>query len=157
MNRDLPLDLSPIIRHLEFTYPSEGCGVLLRKDQGGWRVLPMVNVYDRYHGKDPVRFPRTSRTAYLFDPREWLRVLEEAERSGEQVACVFHSHIDAGAYFSAEDRIMAAPDGDPLLPGVTYLVVAIDAGLATGATLFWWESGEFKESAVSLSGRQSQT
>jgi proteasome lid subunit RPN8/RPN11 len=110
----------------------------------------MANAYDRYHDRDPGRFPRTSRTAYLFDPKEWLAVSQEVEAGQEEVACVYHSHIDVGAYFSAEDRIMAAPDGEPLLPGVGYLVVAVDGGKASAAKLFRWEGGAFQESVVPL-------
>ncbi len=110
----------------------------------------MANVYDRYHGVDPERFPRTSKTAYLFDPREWLQVTEQAERQNERVACIFHSHGDVGAYFSQEDRAMAAPDGITLFPDVSYLVVAVDQGRATWARLFWWNGSDFAERHVPL-------
>jgi [CysO sulfur-carrier protein]-S-L-cysteine hydrolase len=143
-------DLSEVIAHAEEEYPRESCGVLLLRD-GRWRVRRLVNAYDRYHAKDPSRFPRTSRTAYLFDPKEWLQISQEAEEQGEQVACVYHSHIDAGAYFSAEDRAMAAPDGEAILPGTAYLVLAVDAGKVTAAKLFRWQDGEFQETPVVLS------
>jgi [CysO sulfur-carrier protein]-S-L-cysteine hydrolase len=146
---ELPPELGEVLRHLEGCYPAEGCGVILRGPRG-WVVRPMVNVYDRYHAADPERFPRTSRTAYLFDPKEWLRVSEQADSEGQQVMCVFHSHADVGAYFSREDREMAAPDGEPLLPGVSYLVVAVDSGKATAAKLFWWVGQDFREHAVPL-------
>jgi proteasome lid subunit RPN8/RPN11 len=146
---ELPKDLSAVLRHLEAAYPAEGCGLLLRAGDV-WRVRPMENAYDRYRARDPERFPRTSRTAYFFDPKEWLRVSEEAEAAGETVACIFHSHADVGAYFSAEDRDMAAPDGEPLMPGVTYLVVAVDQARATAARLFWWHQGTFAERVVPL-------
>ncbi len=147
----LPRLLSEVIAHAEADYPREACGLLLLRE-GHWRVRPMANAYDRYHGKDPVRFPRTSQTAYLFDPKEWLQISTEADANGEQIACVYHSHVDAGAYFSAEDRAMAAPDGEPILPGTAYLVVAVDAGKATAAKLFWWERGDFQQSEVRLPG-----
>src|SRR5215472_12234123 len=92
----LPGDLSEIITDVEAGYPMESCGLLLVR-QGQWRVRPMANVYDRYHAVDPERFPRTALTAYLFDPKEWLRACREAEDLGEEIACVYHSHIDAGA------------------------------------------------------------
>jgi proteasome lid subunit RPN8/RPN11 len=145
----LPPGLSEIIAHAEADYPREACGVALLRD-GNWRIRPMVNAYDRYHAKDPVRFPRTSKTAYLFDPKEWLQVSKEAEAQGEEIACVYHSHVDAGAYFSAEDRAMAAPDGEPVLPSTAYLVLAVDRGLATAAKVFWWEEGDFQESSVAV-------
>ncbi|WP_407653751.1 Mov34/MPN/PAD-1 family protein [Archangium lipolyticum] len=144
----MPEDLSEVIRHLEAAYPREGCGVLLRAGEGGpWRVRPLRNACDALH---------TSRTAYAFDPREWLGVLLEAEARSEHVACVFHSHVDRGAYFSDEDRRQAAPDGQPLIPGVTYLVIAVRAGCARDAAIFWWECGGFQDRRVSLDllGRQ---
>lgn len=144
-------DLSEVIAHAEEEYPRESCGVLLLRDGRRWRTQRMTNAYDRYHAKDPSRFPRTSRTAYLFDPKEWLQISQEADERGEQVACVYHSHIDAGAYFSAEDRAMAAPDGEPILPGTAYLVVAVDGGKVTAGKLFRWQDGEFRESPVVLS------
>lgn len=135
--------LSKVFAHAESDYPREACGVLLV--QGGrWEVKPLANAYDRYHAADPVRFPRTSRTAYLFEPKEWLRVSTRADADGAQIACVYHSHVDAGAYFSAEDRAMAAPDGEPILPSTAYLVVSVVAGKAGPAKLFCWESGEFR-------------
>jgi proteasome lid subunit RPN8/RPN11 len=151
MKPELPSDLSQVLRHLELAYPAEGCGLLLRKGQF-WRFRPMANAYDRYHAMDPERFPRTSKTAYLFDPKEWLSVLRESEERGEEIACVFHSHVDAGSYFSSEDKAMAAPDGVPVLPGTVYLVVAVDGGNASAASLFWWDAGKFQHSPVVLPG-----
>ncbi len=145
----LPADLTPILKHLEAAYPNEGCGLIF-SGPNGLRIRPMQNAYDKYHRVDPERFPRTSRTAYLFDPKEDLIVQREAESTGERVHCVFHSHGDVGAYFSQEDRAMAAPDGEPLLPGVCYLVVAVDQGKSTAAKLFVWEGGDFREFPVRI-------
>ncbi|HVE86396.1 MAG TPA: M67 family metallopeptidase [Myxococcales bacterium] len=148
---ELPADLGPLLRHLEACYPNEGCGVVLRGAPGGpVRVRPMENAYDRYHAQDPEAFPRTSRTAYHLDPRELLAVFREADDRGEALACIFHSHADAGAYFSAMDRTLAAPDGEPLYPGVGYLVVAVDQGRATAARLYRFEAGDFREVEVPL-------
>jgi [CysO sulfur-carrier protein]-S-L-cysteine hydrolase len=147
---ELPKDLSAVLAHLISTYPNEGCGLIFRGKSGAWRVRPMQNAYDRYHAVDPETFPRTSRTAYFFDPKENLAVQREADASGEQIACIFHSHCDVGSYFSSEDRAMAAPDGEPLMPGVSYLVVAVDQSKVTAARLYWWEAGDFKESTISL-------
>ena len=141
--------LSKVIAHAEADYPREACGVLLLR-KGQWRVRPMFNAYDRYHATDPLRFPRTSRTAYLLDPKEWLQLSTEADASGEEIACIYHSHVDAGAYFSAEDRAMAIPDGEPILPGTAYLVVSVRAGNAADGKLFWWEKSDFRESAVEM-------
>jgi proteasome lid subunit RPN8/RPN11 len=148
---ELPPDLSEVIRHLEASYPQEGCGVILQAgSEGPWRIRPLPNAYDRYHAADPVRFPRTSRTAYLFEPREWLALLREADARGERIACVFHSHVNGIADFSAEDRALAAPGGLPLLPDISYLVVAVVAGRATEARLFLWVERDFLDRPVPL-------
>jgi proteasome lid subunit RPN8/RPN11 len=148
MEPSLPEDLSEVVRHLEAAYPREGCGVLLRAgEEGPWRVRPLRNACDALH---------TSRTAYAFEPREWLGVLLEAEARGEHVACVFHSHVDAGAYFSDEDRHQAAPDGQPLIPDVTYLVFSVHSGCVKEARIFWWKCGEFRDRRVSLDSLSSQ-
>lgn len=143
--------LSEVIRHLEKTYPQEGCGVILRAGpEGPWRVRPLPNAYDRYHAADPVHFPHTSRTGYLFEPRDWLALNLEADARGEQIACVFHSHVNGIADFSAEDRAQALAAGQPLLPDVSYLVVAVVAGRASEARLFRWVEGEFRDRLVPL-------
>ena len=148
---ELPEDLSEVIRHLEGAYPQEGCGVILRGGASGpWRIRPLLNAYDRYHAADPVRFPHTSATAYLFEPQEWLALNEEADARGERILCVFHSHVNGSASFSAEDRAQAAPAGQPLLPDVSYLVVAVDRGRAAGARLFRWSGADFLDRPVPL-------
>jgi len=147
---DLPDDLSPLLRHLESCYPSEGCGFLLRGPSGALRTRPVTNAYDRYRALEPESFPHTSRTAFLFDPQEQLAVNEEVRARGEEVACIFHSHVDNGAFFSPRDRDGALLDGEPLFPGVSYLVVAVSHGRATAARLFRFEDGDFRELPVPL-------
>jgi proteasome lid subunit RPN8/RPN11 len=132
------------VEHLEKAYPHEGCGVILRGPHG-FRVERIDNAYDRLHAEDPAAFPRSARTAYAFDPRRWLEVSLEADRRGETVACVYHSHCDAPAGFSAEDRARAAPEGSPLLPGALYLVLAVQNGAAAAARICWWSHGVFEE------------
>lgn len=147
----LPPDLTEVIRHLEQAWPHEGCGVILRAGlDGPWRVRPVANAYDSHHAADPVRFPLTSRTAYLFEPREWLALNLEADARGERVVCVFHSHVNGTAQLSAEDRAGALLEGQPVLPGVSYLVVAMVGGRAAQAQLFRWEGGEFRGRPVPL-------
>ena len=147
--------LPAILSHLESTYPNEGCGVILRTAAGAFEVRPLPNVYDRYHAVDPDGFPRTSATAYFFDPRQWLALSEEAERTGATIACIFHSHCDVGAYFSAEDKAMAAPDGIPVMPGTVYWVIAVDQRHATAVKGYRWSGDGFAEEGVPLPPRGS--
>ena len=41
---------------------------------------------------------------------------------------IYHSHVDAGAYFSETDRRNAMVDGVPAYPQATYVVVAVAEG-----------------------------
>lgn len=146
----IPHDLSAVFRHVESTAPDEGCGVIFLRPDGTHRVVPMANVYDKYAKRDPATFPRSSRTAYKMNELELARLIEEAEGRGEKLTCIFHSHVEVGAYFSNEDREMAAPppDGVPLWPDVAWLVVAVDGGRAGAAKLFVWNSGDFREQPI---------
>jgi proteasome lid subunit RPN8/RPN11 len=110
----------------------------------------MRNAQDRYHAKDPLRFPRNARTAYLFDPAEQIEVERERERTGEEIVCIFHSHADTDAIFSTEDREMAAPFGEPWMPDVSYLVVSIVARRAHSARVYWWSRIGFSGAEVAL-------
>lgn len=128
---ELPEDLSEVWAHLERTYPREGCGLILRASDGTFRVRPMRNA---------AVMPRI---AFELDPLEHLAVLRAADALSEAVVCIFHSHVGAGAHFSDEDRRRAAPSGEPLMPRVMHLVVAVDQGRATSARLYRWDGGGF--------------
>lgn len=140
-----PDELKDVHAHLESKYPEEGCGLIFRRKDGSHRGQPMANVYDRYAARDPKTYPRTAKTAYLMNPMEVARAIEAAELAGETLVSIFHSHCDVGAYFSSEDKAMAAPEGQPLHPGVSYLVVAVDQRHVTTQKLFAWNGTEFLE------------
>lgn len=136
-------------RHLEACHPEEGCGVVL-KGPGGARWVALRNAYATWAARDPAGFPRDARTAYLFEPADWLALLRDADSRGEHVAFLVHAHPDGQATFSAEDRAQAAPAGQPLVPGAAYLVFAVEKGRATSAVLVRWVGKAFREEAFSL-------
>ncbi len=120
--------LRELIVEGEARYPNEACGLVF-EGPAGRRAQAMANALDLYHARDPDHFPRTARTGYLMEPREQLAALEAAEQAGERLCAIFHSHADVGAYFSEEDMAMALDDrGEPLQPGVEYLVLSVRAG-----------------------------
>ncbi len=125
----------------------EVCGFLVRRD-GALEVEPVPNVADKYHAKDPVRFPRTSRDSYFMDPRSQLQVLEAVERDGAGIVAVWHSHVEVGAYFSAKDRADAVVDGVQQVPGAEYLVFGVRAGRVTEARRYQYDGRDFAESAL---------
>ncbi len=122
----------------------EVCGFVVRRG-GALEVVAVPNVADRYHEADPARFPRTSRESYLMDPRAQLRVHEDLAARGGEIAAVWHSHVETGAYFSEKDRADALVDGAPVLPGAEYLVFGLLAGKVREARRFRLEGGAFVE------------
>ncbi len=137
--------LTAMYTHAQSTYPEECCGFLFGPHESPVvdTVQPCVNEQNRYHALDPERFPRTARTAYYLGGKD-LRLLMQSMTSPRPVKIIYHSHIDVGAYFSAED-IRAAlgrePDAtaEPLYP-VDYLVIDAQGDHVAGAKLFRWDA-----------------
>ena len=119
--------LDRVVAHAVEHYPNEACGFLIgEKGQDSvTEFMPAKNVYDEMHARYPETYPRTSKTAYLIDPKEQQKIFDETEKGDQQVKAVYHSHTDHDAYFSEEDRLVAAPWGEPMYPGVSYIVVSI--------------------------------
>ena len=121
----------------EAAYPHEACGLVLQRADGTVAVEACANEQDRYHALDPVTWPRTARTAFRLDERAILRALDR----GDRLLGIFHSHCDAGAYLSVEDRQVAAPDGVPAWPGVAWLVASVIDGRPAGWGFYRFDPG----------------
>jgi len=135
-----PEELAQIRAQAEAQYPAECCGVLLvRAGAPADRVLlPCRNIQDELHAKDPERHPRDSRTAYFIDPKDLLAI-GRREGQGYGVAVIYHSHIDAGAYFSATDKRNALINGEPAYPEAVYVVLSVVGGKVVDARAFVWD------------------
>ena len=118
-------------------YPKESCGVVLTRGAER-RLYPCRNVQDELHARDPERHPRNSRTAYYIDPADLLRI-GKLEAEGFGVSVIYHSHIDAGAYFSETDKRNALIADEPAYPGVIYIVTSVMAGRADATATFRWD------------------
>jgi len=132
-----PEELEAIRRQALEEYPEESCGVIVARGDER-RLLRCRNVQNDLHARDPERNPRTARTAYHIDPQDLLRI-GRLESEGFGVACIYHSHVDAGAYFSETDRRQALMDGEPTYPGTSYLVTSVVAGRVEATTAFQWD------------------
>lgn len=140
--------LREICAHAEREYPEECCGIVLGPAESDGRrepgAAPQVrrcrNAQNEMHRCDPVRFPRTAATAYFLDPRDLCAVHREMRERGEAIRVIYHSHIDAGAYFSEEDTRRAMTGGDPVYPGVDYLVLSVIGGRVEAWKLFRYDA-----------------
>jgi proteasome lid subunit RPN8/RPN11 len=135
-----PDEMAQIRAQAEAEYPAECCGVLLIRDAPSRDrvLLPCRNIQDELHAKDPEKHPRDSRTAYFIDPKDLLAI-GRREAQGYEVAVIYHSHIDAGAYFSPTDRRNALMNGEPTYPRALYVVLSVVAGKVTDVGAFAWD------------------
>ena len=139
--------LAQLVARCEAEPEREACGFVVRR-AAALEVVPVENVADAYHARDPARFPRTSRTSYLMDPKAQLRLLRALEQDGGEIVAVWHSHVEVGAYFSAKDRADATVEGAPILPGAEYLVLGVRGGKVAEVRRFVWRDGEYAEGAL---------
>jgi|GEM_PF-1373881 len=141
-----------LARHAEEAFPKEACALVVRGPAGP-RLILADNLAEGWHAADPETFPRTAMDSYILDPR----LIVDAERGGESLIAIIHSHCTVGAYFSAEDlRLALTPDGrHPLFPGVSYVVLDAQEHGVRGWKTFVWspDARAFVESFCSTARR----
>src|SRR4051794_23058614 len=131
--------LDAIYAHARDGYPEEVCGFIVGQDE----AKRCENRQNALHAEDPVAFPRDARTAYNIGAKD-LFFLDRSQKSDRPVRIIYHSHVDVGAYFSAEDERAATSEGELLYP-VDYLVVDVHEDGVRGAKLFRFSDGKFVE------------
>lgn len=134
-----PDELRAIAEQAVAEYPSESCGVIVARAHER-RVIACRNVQDQLHQRDPERYSRDARTAYYIDPSDLLKI-GRLEAEGFAVAVIYHSHVDAGAYFSETDRRQALVAGEPAYPDAAYVVTSVVGGRADAVAAFRWDAG----------------
>lgn len=142
-----------ILRHAEATAPRECCGFLVGAPGAAIeRVVPVRNAAEEMRAERPDEFTRTAEMGYVMDPKEQLAALRAAESEGKTVRGIYHSHVEVGAYFSAEDRRRALFDGEPMFPDAVYVVADVRARKGVGAKAFVWNpsAAEFVEEPIEL-------
>ena len=104
------------------------------------KAVELENLANKYHAADPEGHPRTGREYFKINSLKFERAIEEGKKSGRPVKVFFHSHLDCGAYFSAEDSasMTLGGTGDPNY-ALAYLVTAVDKGEVTAHRLFVWD------------------
>lgn len=144
--------LEEMYQHGRDVHPDECCGVVFAKKSAPdqlTRARRCANVQNKYHELDADRFPRTARTAYLIDARELLEIDAISRASDERLRVIYHSHCDTTAYFSDEDIAQATFEGEPVYPGVAYLVMSVIDREVRGHKIFVWDDAarSFRELA----------
>ncbi|MFW2386871.1 MAG: Mov34/MPN/PAD-1 family protein [Polyangiales bacterium] len=135
-------------------YPSESCGFVFGPaDEPALldAVQREENEADKYHKLDPVTFPRTSNMYFKINELRAARTFEQGRTDGRPVKVIYHSHCDAGAYFSEEDAATFANDGQLMWP-CAYIVVSIMNGKVAERRLWVHQPGtnDFVESTLTV-------
>ena len=154
---DLRIDkavMDEIEQHALECYPSESCGFVFGPAEEPALLDALQreeNEADKYHKLDPVTFPRTSNTYFKINELRAARTFEQAHAQGRPLKVIYHSHCDAGAYFSEEDAATFANDGQLMWP-CAYIVVSVMHGKVADRRLWVHDPGtnRFKESTLTI-------
>jgi len=135
-------------------YPNEACGFVMGPvdDIAALdEAKSEPNEADKWHARDPITFPRTARTYFKINELRASRLFDSQAAAGRPVKVIYHSHCDAGAYFSAEDAYTFSVDGQLTWP-VAFIVVSVVDGAIADRKLWIHASGTdgFVESTLTL-------
>jgi proteasome lid subunit RPN8/RPN11 len=147
VNRSLPPVSMParllneLRSHALETWPEECCGLLVGDAPGRFESAHRCrNDMTRLHRQDPITWPRDGTKAFHMNEIDYLRVREQAEASGERVTGVYHSHVDAGAYFSELDQVYVRQPLFPF-PDAQHIVLSVLEGRVRDVALFRIDAG----------------
>jgi [CysO sulfur-carrier protein]-S-L-cysteine hydrolase len=104
------------------------------------QAIELENLANKYHQVDPEGHPRTGREYFKINSLKFERAIAEGVQGERPVKVFFHSHLDCGAYFSAEDAasMTMGNTGAPSY-ALAYLVTAVDQGKVSAHRLFVWD------------------
>jgi proteasome lid subunit RPN8/RPN11 len=111
----------------------------------------MVNTANKLHALDPEQYFRTARTFFSFNEKKFDDAVRASKGEGRPVKILYHSHLDAGAYFSPTDAAVMsfgeppAFEGGPITMGpgpswpLAFLVTSIKKNVLDEHKLFIWD------------------
>ncbi len=146
--------MEDIEAHALECFPKECCGFVMGPADDA-RALDESrreeNEADKYHRLDPETFPRTAETYFKINELRAARTFDEGDASGRPVKVIYHSHCDAGAYFSAEDAATFA-NNEQLMWPAAFIVVSVQGGVFAERKLWVHAPGtnDFVESTLTL-------
>ncbi|MBK9266688.1 MAG: Mov34/MPN/PAD-1 family protein [Polyangiaceae bacterium] len=112
----------------------------------------MTNVANKLHAIDPERYFRTARTFFSFNEKKFDDAVRTSAAEGKPVKVLYHSHLDAGAYFSPTDAAVMSMGQPPETEGgaismgtgpawpLAFLVTSVRAGKIDEHRLFVWDA-----------------
>ena len=134
--------LNEIYTHALESQPEECCGLLTGKEARRFDAIHRCrNEMTRLHRQDPVTYPRGGERAFHMNEFDYVRVQRDAEATGARVTGVYHSHVEAGAYFSEDDQESALGELYPF-PKVDHIVISVMDRAVKEVAAFRWIPAE---------------
>jgi proteasome lid subunit RPN8/RPN11 len=124
--------LDEIVAHSRAEAPNECCGMI------GARDATATSLYR-------ARNAEASPLRYTVHPTDQLRIMEEIDDRGEELAAIYHSHTGSPAYPSQTDINLAENWPDPL-----YLICSIADPERPDLRAFAIRDGDVEEVAVAI-------
>lgn len=93
--------LDEIVAHSREDDPNESCGIVAGRDGGATRVFRARNEF-------------ANPTSFMLHPQDQIRIYNEIDEAGEEIAAIYHSHTRSEAYPSLTDVNLARDWPDPL-------------------------------------------
>jgi len=121
-----------IVAHASEEAPNECCGMIGARDGGATSLYRARNAEG-----SPLR--------YTVHPQDQLRIMEEIEERGEELAAIYHSHTGSPAYPSQTDINLAEQWPDPL-----YLICSIADPDAPDLRAFAIRAGQVDEVELAI-------
>jgi len=124
--------------------------------------VAMQNVANKLHQIDPETYFRTARTFFAFNEKKFDDAYRASREAGTPIKVLYHSHLDAGAYFSPTDEAVMsmgeppAGEGQParLGPGpawaLAFLVTSVRATGVDEHKLFVWSGSAFVDAPFTI-------
>jgi [CysO sulfur-carrier protein]-S-L-cysteine hydrolase len=100
--------IEELTEHAKKEAPNEACGILAGHDSS--RKVKKI-----YRMANADNSPRS----FFMDPKEQLKVMKEIRTQGLEMAGIYHSHPQTGAYPSEHDIKLA------FYPAVSYVIVSL--------------------------------
>ncbi|HZO11618.1 MAG TPA: Mov34/MPN/PAD-1 family protein [Polyangiaceae bacterium] len=125
-------------------------------------AVSMPNLANKLHSIDPETYFRTGRSFFAFNEKKFDDAVRRGDREGRPIKVLYHSHVEAGAYFSATDRAVMSMGEPPneeggacvLGPGpawpLAFLVVSVRRSGVDDHKLFVWDGHDFAESTFEI-------
>jgi [CysO sulfur-carrier protein]-S-L-cysteine hydrolase len=135
----------------------EACGYLVGPAADGLSCdghVAMPNLANKLHALDPATYFRTGRMFFAFNEKKFDDAVRAGAAAGRPVKVLYHSHLDAGAYFSPTDAAVMsmgeppAAEGAPATMGpgpawpLAFLVTSVEKGAIVEHRLFVWAPAE---------------